>query len=53
MKAANKIVYIHTMNTLSEMLVNSLKDVDGFYTDLLLPEDYNVFLKYKDKSYKE
>ena len=46
-----KYVYIHTLNSFSDMALWLRHGADGVYTDELTPEDYLEFEKYKEVDY--
>lgn len=48
-----KLVYLHTINDYSQMAEWAKKGIDGFYTDYLVPEDYEEYVKYSDVNYNE
>ena len=41
--------FVHTINTYNEITINSSRGCDGFYTDLLLPSDLEVYNRISGK----
>lgn len=39
-------IFVHTINTTEELASGLYKGIDGFYTDVLLPKDYDIYYKY-------